>query len=433
MMKVAIGGSAVLLLVVMAPPTQSAGERLSPAALLELVLRKTPLIDAHNDLIVNFVDCTECPRDLASYDIGRRTAGRTDIPRWRQGRLGAQLLNAGWIRAEDDAGSTLQGFDLVFRLVRRYSGDLVLATTAADVRQAHSTGKIAVLLALESAGRFQNSTALVRQFARLGLRANIVAYNEGSDLADGCEGLPRHGGLSNMGREIVAEMNRSAVLVDLSHASDATMHDVIEVSQAPVIFSHSSARALANSPRNVPDDVLRRLRHNGGIVMITFVDVFTTQAGAAWWTRYEKERAAVRNRNPSAEDEVRRHMAAWERENPTPQVSVSDVADQFDHVRRVAGVDHLGIGSDFDGDPSVIAGLEDVSKYPNLLLELARRGWAEEDLRKVAGENFLRVLATAENVAARLSANGGPNVAREPPPNKRMQRTAPARAIERRR
>ena len=147
--------------------------------------------------------------------------------------------------------------------------------------------------------------------------------------------------------------------------------------------------------------------------MITFVDVFTTQAGAAWWTRYEKERAAVRNRNPSAEDDVRRHMAAWERENPTPQVSVSDVADQFEHVRRVAAVDHLGIGSDFDGDPSVIAGLEDVSKYPNLLLELARRGWAEEDLRKVAGENFLRVLATAENVAARLSANGGPDVADE--------------------
>lgn len=372
----------------------------SPEAVVEAVLRDTPLIDGHNDLITHFVDCRVCPRDLDAYDIGGRTEGRTDIPRWREGRIGAQLLNAGWVTGSEDADGTLQGFDLVTRLVERHRGHLTLATSAAEVRQAHAAGKIAIVLALENARRFQNSPVLVRQYARLGLRSNILAYNEGSDLADGADGPPRHGGLSEVGREIVEAMNRAGVLVDLSHASDETVHDVLDIAAAPVIFSHSSARALADVDRNVPDDVLRRLPDNGGIIMISFVDVYTTQAAASWLGRYYAAEALLKEQLGADTYAVGLQMEAWEREHPPPRVTVADVADHFDHVRRVAGVDHLGIGSDFDGDPSIIEGLEDVSKYPNLLLELARRGWGEEDLRKVAGENFLRVLEVAERVAA---------------------------------
>jgi len=395
-------GLVLLMMPFMARPTHRTG-RVSPEALVEEVLRKTPLVDGHNDLITHFVDCAACPRDLNSYDISGRTEGRTDIPRWRQGRLGAQLLNAGWVSGAEDANGTLHGFDLITRLVERHSSDLVLATSAAEVRRAHAQGKIAILLALENARRFQNSPVLVRQFARLGLRSNIIAYDEGSDLADGWKGPPRHGGLSPLGRQIVAEMNRAGVLVDLSHSSDATALDVLDIAEAPVIFTHSSARGLANVARNVPDEVLRRLPQNGGIVMITFVDVLTTQACADWWRRHEAARAAIASELRGAKDAVRFRMQAWERENPAPTVTVADVADQFEYVRRVAGVDHIGFGSDFEGDPSVIEGLEDVANYPKLLVELARRGWSEEHLRKVTGDNFLRVLDTAQEVARQLS------------------------------
>ncbi len=410
----------------------------TPEAVVEEVLRTTPLVDGHNDLVVHFVDCPTCPRELQDYDIGQLREGRTDIPRWKKGRLGAQLLNAGWITGEEDADGTLRGFDVITRLVEGHPDDLVLATTAADVRRAHADGKIAILLALENARRFQNSPVLVRQYARLGLRSNILAYNDPSDLADGGAGPARHGGLSELGHQIVREMNHTGVLIDLSHASDETAHDVLDISEAPVIFSHSSARALADVKRNVPDDVLLRLRDNGGIIMISFPADYTTtaayewyeayydaeeafldqlgtplsemagwdwtQATADWYTRYRTYGRFVLDEPLVAElgerNRVQEAMEAWELEHPQPSVTVSDVADHFDYVRHLIGSDHIGIGSDFDGDPTVIEGLEDVSQYPNLLVELARRGWTEEDLRKVTGENFLRVLERAEHVAA---------------------------------
>lgn len=404
--------------------------------LVDDVLRSTPLVDGHNDLIIYYVDCATCPRGPEEYDLRRRTPGRTDLPRWRKGRVGAQLLNVGWRSGEEEAEATLRGFEFVDRLVDLHSEDLALARTAADVREAHRNDRIALLLALENPARFQTDTELVRRFAKRGLRSNILAYNQGSDLADGWAGPPRHGGLSDIGTRIVREMNRSGVLIDLSHASAATALDVLELSEAPVIFSHSSARALANTPRNVPDEVLLRLRDNGGLIMISFVAGYTTQAALDWYEGYYAAEDSVLEAagvTPSFIDYVTRStadwygryrafgrfvldeelverlgersavqnaMEAWEMEHPQPTVSVSDVADHFDHVRRLIGVDHIGIGSDFDGDPSVVEGLEDVSRYPNLLLELGRRGWTEEELRRVAGENFLRVLEEAMRVAS---------------------------------
>lgn len=410
----------------------------SPEALVEEVLRTTPLVDGHNDLVVHFVDCPTCPREPQDYDIGQLREGRTDIPRWKKGRLGAQLLNAGWIAGEEDADGTLRGFDVITRLVGGHPDELMLATTATEVRRAHADSKIAILLALENPRRFQNSRVLVRQFARLGLRSNILAYNDGSDLADGWAGPASHGGLSELGREIAQEMNRAGILIDLSHASDETAHDVLDISQAPVIFSHSSVHALADVGRNVPDDVLLRLRENGGIIMISFVAEYTTPAAADWYERYyDAEEAlldqlgtplsemvgwdwtqatadwygryAIHGRfvlDESLQSELGERSAlqmaleTWELEHPQPRITVSEVADHFDYVRRLIGADHVGIGSDFDGDPTVVERLEDVSRYPNLLIELARRGWTEEELRKVSGENFLRVLEQAEHLAA---------------------------------
>lgn len=414
----------------------------TPEEMVSEALAETPLIDGHNDLVVHFIDCPECPRELDEYDISEDRQGRTDIPRWKRGRLGAQLLNAGWITTEPDADGTLKGFDLITRLVARHP-ELVMAQTADDVRRAHSDGKIAILLALENADRFQNAPALVRQYARLGLRSNILAYNRPSDLADGWSGPRVHGGLSDLGRRIVREMNGSGVLVDLSHSSAETMHDVLDVANAPVIFSHSAVDHFVELGRNVPDDVLMRLPDNGGIVMVTFVaDYLTpaahgwyqayydreeflldslgdpfpqipgwywTQATANWYDRFRTHGTTVLDRSIAGSSDdltpIEEMLMEWELEHPKPPVTVSDVADHIDYIKALIGPEFVGIGSDFDGDPSVVEGLEDVSRYPALLEELARRGWTVDELRLVAGENFLRVLSRADRSAA--EARGG--------------------------
>lgn len=360
----------------------------------------TPLIDGHNDLFVHYMDCKTCPRDLAAYNLVVRTSGDTDIPRLRQGGVGAILLNV--FSSGRSTKDTLDAFDFLQRLESRYSEDMEVARTAEDVRRIHKSGRIAIVPAMEGAVRLENSQMMVRTLHRLGLRAVTLAYST-NDLADGSNDKPRHGGISDTGRSMVREMNRSGVLVDLSHVSAEAMHDVLDLATAPVIFSHSSARAIVDVPRNVPDDVLRRLPANGGVVMVSFVPYFTSQQHAAWNAAKEAYGEHLRagwKAGRITDVEGDRLSEKWDRDNPEPSVTVGQVADHVEHVRRVAGIDHVGLGSDFDGIPYKVRGLEDVSTFPRLLNELRRRGWTDSDLAKLKGNNFLRVMRGAE-IAAR--------------------------------
>ncbi len=363
------------------------------------ILRDTPLVDGHNDLHIHYHACREgCPRGFDAYDIGGHVSGQTDIPRWQQGMVGAQLLNSGWLDSEPDLAGTLKGFAFTRAMAARYSDRLAMARTSADVRAVHATGKIAILLALEDPDRLGTDEAIIKRLAAEGLRSDILAYEEPSKLADGHAGPMKFGGLSPQGGKVVRWMQENGILVDLSHASADTARDVLDQAIAPVIFSHSSAAALCDVSRNVPDDVLRRMRANGGIVMVSFVPEFTRKvysdwydAGDTYWKQLLKDHGGDRTTAGPL-------MDAWETAHPAPPVTVADVADHVEHVRDIAGIDHVGIGSDFDGIDFTISGLEDVSKFPSLLEELARRGWSDADLRKVAGENFLRVLDVADAV-----------------------------------
>lgn len=378
--------------------------REEPQARIARLLRETPLVDGHNDLVIHYHACRDgCPRGLDAHDIGAHAEGHTDIPRWRRGMLGAQLLNAGW--HDNDAPTlvgTLQGLSFARELVARYPRDLALARTSADVRRVHADGRIAVLLGLEHPARLGSDEATVRRLAVEGLRSNILAYDKPSALADGHHGPAKHGGLSPLGRSMVGWMQRNGILVDLSHASAETMRDTLDIAAAPVIFSHSNAAALCDVPRNVPDDVLRRMRANGGIVMATFAPEFVDRAFGDWVASGDAYWEALMKQYDGDRARVDPLMEAWEREVPKPPVpGIAAMADHVEHIRDVAGIDHVGIGGDFDGISFTVVGLEDVSTYPRLFEELARRGWSDADLGKLAGENFLRVLDAADAAAGK--------------------------------
>jgi membrane dipeptidase len=387
-----------VLAALLAAPAAAAED---PAAIARAVLKATPLIDGHNDLFIPFMDCRDCPRDLPAYDIGKRTTGDTDIPRWQAGLVGGTLLNV--FGADTSLKTTLDAYDLLNRLAATYADRVAIAGSAAEVRAIFKSGRIALIPSLENAKRLENDPAVLRMLHRLGLRAVTLAYKT-HDLADASDDAPKHDGLSPLGVTMVKAMNDAGVLVDLSHTAPATMHDVLDISTAPVIFSHSNARALTDVERNVPDDVLRRLPKNGGIVMVSFVPYFTTAESARWQAATAAESdaitAAVATKTLS-EAEADKRWAAFEAANPPPKVTVSQVADHIEHIRRIAGPDHIGIGSDFDGVMTKVTGLEDVSTFPGLFTELARRGWSKPDLAKLAGENFLRVMAVAEAVAGK--------------------------------
>ena len=375
----------------------------TPEARIAQLLRAHPLVDGHNDLMGHYHACGKaCPRGLDGYDIRASAAGDTDIPRWRAGGVGAQMLNAGW--REDEAGleGTLKGVAFARALVARHPEDLALAMSAADVRRRHAQGRIAVLLALEDARRLGRDEATVRRLSREGIRANVLAYSGPTAFADGHAGPATHGGLSAEGAAMVGWMERAGMLVDLSHASAETARDVLDVARAPVIFSHSNAAALADVPRNVPDDVLRRLPANGGVVMVGFVPYFASKAFADWMTLGDAHWESLLRQHGGDRDKAGGDMARWEADHPPPRVGIADIADHIDHIRKVAGVDHVGIGADFDGIAFKVDGLEDVSRYPQLLMELARRGWRDDELAKLAGGNFLRVLEVADGARAAL-------------------------------
>jgi membrane dipeptidase len=297
---------------------------------------------------------------------------------------------------------TLEQVDAFLRLLRAHPGRLELARTADDVERIAARGKVASMIGVEGGHSIGGSLGTLRVLAELGARYLTLTHNDDTSWADSATGLQTNGGLTSFGEEVVGELNRLGVLVDLSHVSEDTMRQAIEVSRAPVIFSHSNARALCDVPRNVPDEVIELVGRTGGVIMATFVPWFLTPEGAKANEAEWKEIGRLKAEHPGDPDAVRSAVEELEKTQPTPPSSTSDVADHIDHIRNVAGIGHVGVGSDFDGLPAMPDGLEDVSKYPALFAELADRGYDDEDLTKIAGQNVLRVMREAERVAAQL-------------------------------
>ena len=376
------------------------------------VLASTPLIDGHNDLAWAIRESKTAPRDVDAYDLRQRTAGHTDIARLREGMVGGQFWSVyipGEIADSGFARVQMEQIDIARRMVEKYPEAFEWALTASDLRRAHKDGKIGSLLGLEGGHAIENSLGTLRAYYDLGARYLTLTHNVTTAWADAALDSAKHGGLTPFGKEVVREMNRMGMLVDLSHVSPGTMSDVLDVTEAPVIFSHSGGRALVDHPRNVPDSILRRVPANGGVVMVPFVTAFVSREVAAYEHEEQLFTADARKRSGGDTVMVQNEVAAWRASHPIPHATLSQVADQIDYVRKVAGVDHVGIGGDFDGITTVVVGLEDVSKYPALFAELVHRGWSDNDLRKLAGENLLRVLEQAEQVAARLQKSRPPS------------------------
>jgi len=397
------------------------------AARVDRVLARTPLIDGHNDLPWELRDRSK--GHLATIDLRSDTtklpvpAGgaplMTDISRLRAGRVGGQFWSV-WVPTDlegnDAVQATLEQIDLVKRMVAMYPADFQMAHTAADIRRIHRSGEIASLIGLEGGHSINNSLATLRTMYDLGARYMTLTHTRNTGWADAATDTPTHQGLTPFGQEVVREMNRLGMLVDLSHVSPEAMKAVLAVTAAPVIFSHSSARAINSHPRNVPDDVLQLVAKNGGVVMMNFYPAYISEASNQWEADYAAEQTRY-NSPPYAglyigqPEKAKAALDAWEKAHPKPIVTLSEVADHIEHIRKVAGIDHVGIGSDFDGIPAGPQGLEAVDRYPALLAEMMRRGWSDADVAKLAGLNMLRVMEQAEQVAARLQAARPPSEA----------------------
>jgi len=376
------------------------------------VLSTTPLIDGHNDLPWAIREATTAPHDVEAYDLRKKTSGHTDLERLKKGMVGAQFWSIyipGEIKDSGYARVQLEQFDIARRVIARYPERLQWALTSDAIRSTFKAGKIGSLLGLEGGHAIENSLGALRVYYDLGARYMTLTHNVTLDWADAALDAPKHGGLTNFGKEVVHEMNRLGMLVDLSHVSPGTMSDALDATEAPVIFSHSASRELVDHPRNVPDSILARLPKNGGVVMVPFVTSFVSKEVKEWGDAQQAATNEARSRLGSDSAAVRRAVDDWTKAHPQPKATLGQVADHIEHIRKVAGVDHVGIGSDFDGITDLVVGLEDVSKFPDLFAELSRRGWSEADLRKLAGENLLRVLKQAETVSARLKKERPPS------------------------
>ncbi|MDP9085754.1 MAG: dipeptidase [Pseudomonadota bacterium] len=387
-----------------APPTIDPATR----ARIDRILRETPLIDGHNDL----------PEQLREYhhsSIDRLASGTaawpdhplmTDIARLRAGRVGAQFWSVyidASVHGDEAIRQTIEQIDIVTRLVAAYPRDLELANTADDIVRIHRSGKVASLIGIEGGHQIGGNLAALRQFYRLGARYMTLAHFKNSEVADSATDDPKYNGLSPFGKTVVREMNRVGMLIDLAHVSPKVMSDVLDLSRAPVVFTHSDARALNDHPRNVPDNILRRIPANGGVVMVNFYPGHLSPLYRAWGADHDAEDAHEKVMFTGQPERRTAAMKAWNAAHPAPIIPVSAVADHIEYVARVSGHDHVGIGADLDGVEAAADGLGGVDGYPLLFAELIRRGWSDTDLAKLAGGNLLRVLRRAETVSASFS------------------------------
>ena len=418
--------SLLFALLVLAHHARAADGAAADAARIDRILAATPLVDGHNDLPWQLRDLYR--NDLSTLDFAKDTsklpvpeggtALMTDVPRLRAGRVGAQFWSV-WIpgttKGPAAVRTALEQIDVTKALVARYPQALEMAGSAADIRRIHKSGKVASLIGVEGGHMIDDSLAMLRQYYDLGVRYLTLTHTSNTAWADSATDKPAHQGLTAFGKEVVREMNRLGMLVDLSHVSNDTMRAALEVSEAPVIYSHSSARALVDHPRDVPDDVLKLVAKNGGVVMANFYPGFVSEKRRRWDAERTAHEALL-NGAPEGlyigqPERAKAALAEWDAAHPMPEVGIGDVADHIDHIRKVAGVDHVGLGSDFDGIPTAPTGLDGVDKFPALLAELARRGWSDADLAKVAGGNLLRAFAQAERVSTRLRAARPPSTA----------------------
>jgi membrane dipeptidase len=367
--------------------------------------RKSIVVDTHNDITSMMVD--------EDYDIGTSSVGKyhTDLARMKTGGLTAEFFSVyvdkKYATSGGSARRAMDQIDWVYRSAERYPNQLLMATTVADIRRAKREGKIAALMGIEGGHAIENSLFALRDFYRLGVRYMTLTHNNTNDWADSARDVAKHNGLTDFGKEVVREMNRLGMLVDVSHVSDKTMSDVLDISTAPIIASHSSAQAINNHPRNISDALLRRIAKNGGVVMVNFYPSFIDQkhleADRARDERLKSQLDALNERYKNEPKQLADETKKLYDANPLPPVPLSVLIDHIDHIAKVAGIDNVGLGSDFDGVPSLPTRMEDISQLPNITYELLKRGYSEKNIRKVLGENFLRVMASAERIARSTS------------------------------
>jgi len=370
------------------------------------IQRRAIVIDTHNDVTT--------PMTNDDYDLGGNppTPYRTSIERMKKGGMTAEFFSLyikPWYVAHGGAARrTLDMIDSVYRAVERHPNDLMFATTSTDIQRAKAQNKIACLMGIEGGHAIENSLPTLREFYRLGVRYMTLTWNNTNDWADAGRGEKKHNGLSDFGKEVVREMNRLGMLVDVSHVSDKTMSDALDVSKAPIFASHSSARALSNVPRNIPDDLLKRIAKNGGVVQVNFYSLFVDQKTVAPQAderdqRLKAQQEALTAKYGDNPERLSEESDKLEAVNPLPPLPLSKLIDHIEHIAKVAGIDHVGLGADFDGANDFPEGARDVSMLPNITYELLKRGYSEQDIRKILGENFLRVFAKAELVARKMS------------------------------
>ncbi|WP_312137635.1 dipeptidase [Brevundimonas sp.] len=416
--KVLMAAVAVTTLMAAGPSLAQARDAAAAEAHARQILRRTPLIDGHNDLPwairqghgndVHGVDLTS--------DLSMATRLHTDIPRLREGGVGGQFWSV-YVPASmsqlEAAKATFEQIDTVKRIIGGYPQTFELATTADDIVRIHRQGKIASMIGMEGGYSIDDSLGLLREFRRAGALYMTLTHSKSTNWADSGTDAPKWGGLNSFGEEVVKEMNRIGMMVDLSHVSAETMKDAIRVSSAPVIFSHSSALGVTGHPRNVPDDVLAMMKDNGGIVMVTFVPGFINEQVRSWSANRAAEQARLNSLHPGDPDRAKRELAAWTTAHPIPRATLDDVVAHIQYVRDVAGIDHIGLGGDFDGVDALPVDVEAVDAYPRILGRLIQNGWTDADIRKLAGENMLRVMRRVEAVAAAKQTER-PNLSRLP-------------------